>query len=254
MPVEISYVPSGVAPSPHGVDVPAGLPASTTDLLISAPKTVSVLYASLAVKERFEEADQVLAAHHAGVDAVIGGLNDRASAALVYRMDPRLTPSARLAQMLEREPDATPERREDLARQVRAELCDPAVVENRESTGLRINQLFHCAHDNDRGDPHLHTHVFVDAEVTGAVDGRKYPRDPQVLWTVMRPVMQSYEYRLAADLSRSLGVLMKFDESGGGRRAVGVSDEVVASFPGVGCVADRRFHQVPAYRWLEPGQ
>lgn len=131
MPVEVGYVPAGAAPSAHGVDVPAGLPASTTDVLISAPKTVSVLYAVLAVRERFKEADRVLAAHHAGVDAAIDELNYRSSAALVYRTDPRQTPSARLAQMLEREPDAIPERREDLVRQVGAELRDPAVVEHR---------------------------------------------------------------------------------------------------------------------------
>lgn len=255
MPVEIGYVPAGatVAAEP-GVDIPSGLPASTTDLLIAAPKTVSVLYAVLAVKERLEEAACILAAHHASLDALITGLNDRASRALVYREDPRLTPSTRLAQMLEAEPDALPERREDLARQVRAELRDPAVVEHVDSTGLRINQLFHRAHSNDRGDPHLHTHVFVDAEVIGQVDGREYPRDPQALWDALRPVMQSYDYRVATALTRSLGIQMVLDERSGRREAGNVKEQALASWPGATCVPDRRFHQVPAHRWLEPGR
>lgn len=255
MPVEIGYVPAGatVAAEP-GVEIPGGLPASTTDLLVAAPKTVSVLYAVLAVDERFEEADCILAAHHAGVDALISGLNDRACLALVYREDPWLTPAARLAQMLEAEPDAIPERREDLARQVRAELRDPAVVEHVESTGLRVNQLFHRAHDNDRGDPHLHTHVLVDAEVIGQADGREYPRDPQALWNVLGSVMQSYDYRVATALTRSLGIQMVLDERSGRREAGNVKDQALASWPGATCVPDRRFHQVPAHRWLEPGR
>lgn len=254
MPVEIGYVPAGTVLSSHGVEVPDGLPASTTDLLISAPKTVSALYAVLAVEQRFEEADQVLAAHHTAVEAAIDDLNYRASPALVYRGDPALTPSARLAQMVEREPDAIPERREELARQVRAELGDPAVVEHRESTGLRINQLFHYAHDNDRGDPHLHTHLFIDAEVTGAADGREYPRDPEAVWDVLRPVMQSYDYRVAAALTGSLGVRMIVDERTGVREIHGVPEKTIRAWPGASCVPDRRFHQVPAHRWLEPGR
>lgn len=254
MPVEVGYVPAGAAPSAHGVDVPAGLPASTTDVLISAPKTVSVLYAVLAVRERFKEADRVLAAHHAGVDAAIDELNYRSSAALVYRTDPRQTPSARLAQMLEREPDAIPERREDLVRQVGAELRDPAVVEHRESSGLRINQLFHCAHDNDRGDPHLHSHLFVDAKVISLDDGREYPRDPEALWDSLRPVMQRYDQCVAVNIVQSLGVGMVYDERTGQSQASNVTDQAVASWPGASCVPDRRFHQVPAHRWLEPGR
>lgn len=254
MPVEIGYVPAGAVPSAYGVDVPHGLPASTTDLLISAPKTVSALYAALAINERFSEADRVLAAHHAGVDAVIDDLNRKASAALVYRTSSRLTPTARLTQMLEREPAALPERREDLARQVGAELRDPTVVEHRESTGLRINQLFHCAHDNDRGDPHLHTHLFVDAEVISLDDGREHPRDPEALWHALRPVMQNYDYRVAAELTGSLGIRMIPDERTGQRQASNVGEQAVASWPGTTCVADRRFHQVPAHRWLEPGR
>lgn len=255
MPVEIGYVPAGatLAAEP-GVEIPSGLPGSTTDVLVAAPKTVSVLYAALAVEKRLEEAEQVVAAHHAGVDAVIDELNGRASRALVYREDRRLTPSTRLAQMLEAEPDAIPERREDLARQVRAELRDPAAVEHVDSTGLRINELFHRAHNNDHGDPHLHTHVFVDAEVIGQADGREYPRDPQALWDVLRPVMQAYDYRLAATLIDSLGVRMVPNERTGVRDVEAVSERMVQAFPGRQCVSDRRFHQVPAHRWLEPGR
>lgn len=255
MPVEIGYVPAGTTVAGElGVEIPGGLPASTTDLLVAAPKTVSVLYAVLAVDERFEEADRILAAHHAGIETLIIGLNERASRALVYREDPRLTPATRLTQVLEAEPDAIPERREDLARQIRAELRDPAVVEHVESTGMRINQLSHRAHDNDRGDPHLHTHVFVDAEVIGLADGREYPRDPRALWDALGPLMQSYDYRLATALTRSLGIQMVLDERSGRREAGNVKEQAVASWPGTACVSDRRFHQLPAHRWLEPSR
>ena len=59
MPLEVGFIPAG-SPSPeNGIAVPGGLPTNTIDVLISAPKTISVLYAALTVEGRSEEADLV---------------------------------------------------------------------------------------------------------------------------------------------------------------------------------------------------
>lgn len=245
MPVEIGYVPPGatVAAEP-GVEIPDGLPASTIDLLVAAPKTVSVLYAALTVEGRTEQADQVVAAHHAGVDAAISMLNARASSALVYRGGRRQTSRSRLAKMLEREPDAPPERRDDLAALTRDELRDPMVVERVESTGLRINQLFHDSHNGGRGDPHLHTHLFVDADVTALDEGHDYPRDQSTLLSAVVPVVHRYDAGASQALAAQLGTEFRLNERTGRQEIAGITDDLVASFTGTKCVPESRFHQV----------
>lgn len=252
MPVEIGYVPAGTPIDEHGLDVPAGLPASTTDLLIAAPKTVSVLYAVLAVEGRHEEAERVVAAHHAGVESALGELNQLAAVVLVYRRERRQTLDSRLAEMLEREPDAIPERREELERYARAELRDPAVVEHIDSTGLRVNQLFHVAHDDDRGDPHLHAHLFLDAEVTALDDGRDYPRDHSILVGSLASVMRAYDATMATSLYDLVNGRFVVSQVTGRREVDGISDEVVGGFSGTVCAPDARFHQVYADRALRP--
>lgn len=250
MPVEIGYVPAGAAMPTHGVEVPSGLPSSTTDVLISAPKTMSVLYAVLAVEKRTAKADQIVAAHHAGVNAALSVLNSKASSALVYRGARHYTPQQRLAEMLEREPDAIPERREELARQASAELRDPTIVEHVESTGLRINQLFHLAHNQGRGDPHLHTHLFVDAEVTALDDARDYPRDPSALWSAVEHMVMMYDAGASQTLSASLGVKFWANDRTGRRELDGFTEDVVAAYAGVRCLPDNRFQQVVAANFV----
>lgn len=252
MPVEIGYIPAGAPLDEHGLDVPAGLPASTTDLLIAAPKTVSIIYAVMSVEERYDEADRVVAAHHAGVASALDELNRRAAVALVYRRERRQTLETRLAEMLEREPDAIPERREELERYARAELRDPTVVEHIDSTGLRVNQLFHVAHNDDRGDPHLHTHVFLDAEVTAVDDGRDYPRDHSILLGSLASVMRAYDTGMATSLYDLVHGRFVVSHATGRREVEGISDEVVGGFPGMLCTPDARFHQVYADRVLRP--
>lgn len=252
MPVEIGYIPAGAPIDAHGLDVPAGLPASTTDVLIAAPKTVSIVYAALSVEERYDEVERVVAAHDAGVESAIRELNQHAAVALVYRRERRQTLETRLAEMLEREPDAIPERREELERHAHAELRDPAVVKHIDSTGLRIRQLFHVAHNDDRGDPHLHTHLFLDAEVTAADDGRDYPRDHSILVGSLAPVMRAYDTAMATSLSELVNGCFLVSDATGRREVDGISDEVVGGFPGTVCTPDARFHQVYADRALRP--
>ena len=253
MPVEIGYIPAGTPLDAleHGPDVPAGLPSSTSDLIVAAPKTVSALYAALYGEKRHDDTERVAAAHQAGIEAAINRLNRHASAAVVYRWGRHQTPHSRLAEMLEREPDALPERREELAGQAEAELRDPSIVEHVESTGLRINQLFHLSHNDDRGDPHLHTHLFLDAEVTAADDGHDYPRDPSTLIAAVPAVMQeAYDIGMAGRLQDLLGCRFVVSEATARREVVGISDEFVAAYPGTSCIPDVRFHQIYGDRML----
>lgn len=249
MPLNIGYIPSTHLAGPT-LAVPEELPGSTTDIVVAAPKTVSVLYAALSVEKRQDDLGRVVAAHHRGVEAAAKALNERESFALVYRHERRYTPQMRLAEMLEAEPFAEPERREELADQARAELRDPAVVERIASTGLRINELFHSAHRQDRGDPHLHTHLFIDAQVTAADDGRDYPWDTATLPRSLVAVMQAYDVAMAYSLYDLVRGRFRVDDETGRRELEAINAEAVAGFPGTGCVPDERFRQLYAHRAL----
>lgn len=244
MPLEVGFIPAGSPVPEHGIAIPHGLSANTIDVLVSAPKTMSALYAALVIRERVEDAECLLSAHRAGVDAAVTVFNWKASSALVYRGGRHYTPQKHLSEMLEREPDALPERRAELASQAHAELRDPTVVERVESTGLRINQLFHDSHNEGRGGPHLHTHLFIDPEVTAAGDGRDYPRDSFALTNAIAHAVQMYDAAASQAISATRGYQVWLNDRTGRREIDGITEEMVSSMTGhTRCVPGTQFEQ-----------
>lgn len=126
------------------------LPARTIDIVLEEPKSVSVYYAALRVKQRADDAEQALTAHETGVDQAVAYLHREAG-------------YVKLGYHLPSGPDGR------------------TVGEYARADGLRIVQLEHviaadaAGADRDQwtGPPHIHTHVLVlpTAPQEGAGDG-----------------------------------------------------------------------------------
>jgi hypothetical protein len=174
-------------------------PAGTLDLVVAAPKSVSVYYAVLRAEHRDADAEQVLDAHELAVGQLQTHLNADAAWAIV-RAD---------------------------------QLAAPTYAQ---SSGLRAVALLHDrAHDVPQAPPHVHTHLFVEARVTTRQTGQDHQLDVPTLRRALPTAAALYSRALGTELTRRLPVRLASRPGSAVREIAAVPDEHIHAFAGTAC-------------------
>jgi hypothetical protein len=173
-------------------------PPGTLDLVVAAPKSVSVYYAALRAEHRDADAVEVLDAHELAVGEVLIHLN--AAAWAIVRAD---------------------------------QFSAPTYAE---SSGLRAVALLHDrANDVPKAPPHVHTHLFVEAHVATRDTGADHPLDVPTLRRALPTAAALYSRALGAELTRRLPVRLATRPSSSVREVAAVPDEHIHAFAGTMC-------------------
>jgi hypothetical protein len=185
-------------------------------VVLAAPKSVSVCYTALLVEWCGGAAHMLLEGHYAAISTALRYLNQEAAWAVI-------------------EPDRG---------------GAPALGE---STGLRVIQLAHiAANDDPARPPHVHTHLYVDPQVTAMEDGLEHRLDLTMFRRGLVAAVAVYDGALHGELTRSLGV--RFEDTAGVRRCelVGVFPELICEFAGTACRPDRSVPQLLGMDFIPP--
>jgi hypothetical protein len=174
-------------------------PTGTLDVVVAAPKSVSVYYAALLAEYRDDDAGAVLDAHELAVSEVLRHLNAEAAWAVVQ---------------------------ED----------EFTAAEYVQSSGLRAVQLLHnLAHDYPERPPHVHTHVLIERRVSTRETGEDQPLDLATLRRALPAAAALYSRALSSELMRRLPVRFAARPSSRVREIVDVPDEHIYAFAGTTC-------------------
>ena len=226
--------PARAVPASADASQEAARVAAVLDLALAAPKSVSVYYASLLLTRDAEAAEQVLAAHRAGVDRAVDYLDREAAWGLADGVSPV---GARLAEALDAERSAGPERRAELTWQAR--LADRPRHDTRprqKAERLDLVVLEHLdARDMPNRPPHIHTHLLVRPFVVLVGSRRRCPLDQKSLIAELAAAAALYDLAAEESLMAARPVRMEYSTDTCRREVVGIKRAALTVLAGQRC-------------------